>query len=382
MGQGRQNVLNAFAASSAFRELAGTLYREAYWLVADHLGTPRMVVSKSGTLASVKRHDYLPFGEELFAEVGGRTTAQGYTASDGVRQKFTSKERDIETGLDYFNARYYASTQGRFTSPDPLLSSGSVEDPQSWNRYSYVLNNPTRLVDPDGLYVFDKSVDPDQRKQFNAALAQARANLQQIAKTYGTNSDEYKKAERALAVYGAEGVKNGVTIFAKAGLGHDQTQVEGVAGRKTADNPTGQNIHVTFDTKSFDCSDCLAAGIGHEGVHAANGSDWVKSGFAASSNRRLYDAEMEAFTVQSVIIQFRPDGSATVSLPHFKEPGKNPYLPEKVRIWDSGWAEADRSTLRSANINKILSRPEKAGGYGLTPASTKREHLRGSRFPR
>ena len=66
-------------------------------------------------------------------------------------QQFTLKERDVETGLDYFGARYYGSMQGRFTSPDPLLSSGSVEDPQSWNRYSYVLNNPLALIDPDGL---------------------------------------------------------------------------------------------------------------------------------------------------------------------------------------------------------------------------------------
>jgi hypothetical protein len=71
-------------------------------------------------------------------------------------------------------------------------------------------------------------------------LAQARANLQQIAQTHGTNSDEYKKAERALKAYGAEGVKNGVTIFAKAGLGGGDTQVEGVAGKKTADIQQGR----------------------------------------------------------------------------------------------------------------------------------------------
>jgi RHS repeat-associated protein len=71
----------------------------------------------------------------------------------GVRYPFlTQKERDIETGLDYFLARYYSSVQGRFTSPDPLLSSGRVETPQSWNRYSYVLNNPLAFTDPFGLY--------------------------------------------------------------------------------------------------------------------------------------------------------------------------------------------------------------------------------------
>ena len=167
VGQGRQNVLNAFAASSAFRELAGTLYREAYWLVADHLGTPRMIVSKSGTLAGVKRHDYLPFGEEL-GLISGRTQAMGYSAIDNVRQKFTQKERDNETGLDYFLARYYSSTQGRFTSPDEFKGGpeelfifvdaaaenptfyAELDQPQSLNKYQYTYNNPLRYTDPTG----------------------------------------------------------------------------------------------------------------------------------------------------------------------------------------------------------------------------------------
>ncbi len=93
------------------------------WLVSDQLGTPRMIFDLSGSLASTKRHDYLPFGEELFAATGGRTTGMGYTTPsygpvDGARQKFTLKERDNETELDYFLARYYSSMQGRFTSPD------------------------------------------------------------------------------------------------------------------------------------------------------------------------------------------------------------------------------------------------------------------------
>src|SRR5205814_7043328 len=99
---------------------------------------------------------YLPFGEELAAGTGGRTTAQGYSVGDGIRQKFTDKERDAETGLDYFGERYYASTMGRFTSVDPLGASARLSNPQSMNRYVFVLNNPLRYVDPDGL----KEKDP------------------------------------------------------------------------------------------------------------------------------------------------------------------------------------------------------------------------------
>jgi RHS repeat-associated protein len=71
--------------------------------------------------------------------------------ADGVRQQFGGYERDNETGLDFAQARYYSNVQGRFTSPDPLLESAKVTNPQSWNRYTYVLNNPLVFIDPTGL---------------------------------------------------------------------------------------------------------------------------------------------------------------------------------------------------------------------------------------
>jgi RHS repeat-associated protein len=77
---------------------------------------------------------------------------------DGIRQRFTQKERDNESGLDYFLARYYSSAQGRFTSVDPSMTSARAIHPQSWNRYSYTINNPLRYTDPTGL---DWWYDPD-----------------------------------------------------------------------------------------------------------------------------------------------------------------------------------------------------------------------------
>ena len=62
---------------------------------------------------------------------------------------FTSKERDAETGLDFFETRYFSSAQGRFTSPDAPFAGQHKEDPQSWNMYAYVRNNPLRYTDPD-----------------------------------------------------------------------------------------------------------------------------------------------------------------------------------------------------------------------------------------
>ena len=67
-------------------------------------------------------------------------------------QHFTGKERDTESGLDYFGARYYASNMGRWMSPDPKAPSvKTLMNPQKWNKYNYVLNNPLSNIDPDGL---------------------------------------------------------------------------------------------------------------------------------------------------------------------------------------------------------------------------------------
>jgi RHS repeat-associated protein len=116
----------------------------------DHLGSPRVVTNSSAGVVS--RHDYMPFGEELGSGVGGRTAGMGYSVSDGLRQKFTSYERDSESGLDFAAARFYSSGQGRFTSVDPLMASAVPANPQSFNRYSYVLNSPVNAIDPNGMF--------------------------------------------------------------------------------------------------------------------------------------------------------------------------------------------------------------------------------------
>jgi RHS repeat-associated protein len=111
----------------------------------DVLGSVRMVTNAAG--AVVKRHDYFAFGEDI----------QGPT---GDPRRFTGKERDVETELHYFGARYYRSVWGRFTSVDPhsILAEARtraefksfIQNPQSWNRYAYVENRPLVGTDSDG----------------------------------------------------------------------------------------------------------------------------------------------------------------------------------------------------------------------------------------
>lgn len=93
----------------------------------------------------------------------GITLANSNTASglrvclydSGRRSRSTGKERDAETGLDFFGARYFSGAQGRFTSPDwsakpQPIPYATLSDPQTLNLYGYVRNNPLKNHDPDG----------------------------------------------------------------------------------------------------------------------------------------------------------------------------------------------------------------------------------------
>lgn len=153
--------------SQLYPTTAANAQADLQWLVTDQLGTPRMVIDRTGSLAGVKRHDYFPFGDEAPGDANWRVPARGYVG-DNVRQKFTGHERDYETGLDYAKARYYSPAQGRFTSPDPLLTSGRPGNPQTWNRYSYCGNNPLICSDPTGLdWYYNK--DQDLYKWFDGS---------------------------------------------------------------------------------------------------------------------------------------------------------------------------------------------------------------------
>lgn len=120
-----------------------------HYTATDPLGSPRVLTNENGEVLS--RRDFMPFGEEIGGDITYRTTAHKYGVGDSIRQKFTGYEHDEETGLDFAEARYYYNNHGRFTAVDPLLASGKSADPQTFNRYAYVLNRPLTLVDPTGL---------------------------------------------------------------------------------------------------------------------------------------------------------------------------------------------------------------------------------------
>ena len=119
--------------------LATYANNKTYFALNDWLGSKRVVTNYDGTVAQMCMN--LPFGDELIC-----------SANDLSEQHFTGQIHDQETGNDYFNARYYSNSTGRFLSPDPLgLYYADPTNPQSLNLYGYVMNNPLTVVDPTGL---------------------------------------------------------------------------------------------------------------------------------------------------------------------------------------------------------------------------------------
>ena len=109
-----------------------------YFAQHDHLGSTRLLMQVNGTTGQ-NSWDYYPFGEIV---------TSGYDTT----HLFTGDEYDSESNLDHTQFRQYSSSLGRWMSPDPAgLAAVDPTNPQSWNRYSYVLNNPLALIDPLGL---------------------------------------------------------------------------------------------------------------------------------------------------------------------------------------------------------------------------------------
>jgi RHS repeat-associated protein len=113
-----------------------------FYYFSDHLKTASVITDSAGVIKA--ESDYYPWGGEL-----------QFVNNDSNDYKFTGKKRDIETGLDYFGARYYSNGLGRWVSADwsaaPIpVPYANFGDPQSLNLYGFVGGNPASKADPDG----------------------------------------------------------------------------------------------------------------------------------------------------------------------------------------------------------------------------------------
>lgn len=280
--------------------------------------------------------------------------------------QFTGKERDAETGLDHFGARYLSSAQGRFTSPDPLMNSGRPNIPQSWNRYSYVLNNPLRFTDPTGLFEWDESLGgsySDDELKKNAGKDKA---LRKKAKSIINQRNEIRHAlsslsmsndpalqEAAFAI-NAENVNNGVTISMGA--------VEpGYAAQEQHAQPlridANGNPEIELRVLPGASGAGLFAQFAHEGTHAGDAQS-----FAWSANPSpIWGVEAELHAYRASVAAGRALGWSSVG-----PAGASPF-------WSSSWSKVDQQTRPTHEILKfILTSPAYSNDDKFTPAFTKK----------
>jgi hypothetical protein len=262
----------------------------------------------------------------------------------------------------------YGYNHGRFTPPDPLLESGRIEDPQTWNRYAYVLNNPLSYVDPDGLYECKGSAA--ECREFRRNFYGAYGYLTDIQIKYGEDSDEYKKAKKALDSYGCE---------SKGGncLGVDGKPIE--IGKDDKGNPiylkdTASNVQVSFnwtgaspahtstDVTSGIVSVQFKGGnhsnsglIANEGINSADIQSALKTGTSVS----LYQSEKDGLFVQAVFAEIRADAAGATSA-FF---GSTPQ--ERFTFWKKDWETSDHKAVRAGRESAIVTRLKE--NYKLSP---------------
>jgi len=221
---------------------------------------------------------------------------------------YTGKERDAESGNDYFGARYYASSMGRFLSPDwsakvTPVPYAKLDNPQSLNLYSYVWNNPLSRNDPDGHYTAGCGGDV---KNCDKQIQSLDKQLQSALKS--KNPDIVKAAQ----AYGKLGDKNGVNVtFMKVVdpknanvLG--TTSVQAGTGGITVDQATGKVQQATQVN--------LQAGMGgsqlqetavHEGVHVEDRANFINTitmtpySFNQNLNISGRQSELNAYGVEN-----------------------------------------------------------------------------------
>jgi RHS repeat-associated protein len=234
----------------------------------DHLGSTRTVTRYDGAVITCM--DYLPFGEQI-------------CGSSATTHKFTGKERDGESGLDNFGARYNNSSIGRFMSPDPL--GGKRVDPQTLNLYSYVINNPLNLIDPTGMYVCEATREDDEAR----CRAFEQARLRNL---------ESKNAliRRAAGAYGDRGDDNGVTVKFARRLEGGKDAVTEHDLQEDPNNPGNYRAVETVTLKDNLRGNALAFALTHEGSHVADAQDFART-LDPIRNESKYGTEVRGYMV-------------------------------------------------------------------------------------
>jgi RHS repeat-associated protein len=216
---------------------------------------------------------------------------------------FTGKERDAESGNDYFGARYYASTMGRFLSPDwsakiEPVPYAKLDNPQSLNLYAYVQNNPLARFDPDGhrwVFTGNENVSDKQlKKAFEAGVKAQGAGAWKAYQAIGKATGDVNVGFGDLKTKDGKSNPNqfGDTNFSFKSSGGKLTEVSGSITFNT--NPQAMNIGSFTDLASASSHEFTHV----EGVLASPGAN-LSGGLGNLAPNARSAQEMAAFRNQA-----------------------------------------------------------------------------------
>jgi RHS repeat-associated protein len=284
--------------------------------VTDPLGTRRVQTSSAGVAELACEN--LPFGDDQNCFVVPNSSGAG----DSTTLHFTGKERDTESGNDYFGARYYASSMGRFLSPDWSakiipVPYAKLDNPQSLNLYAYVGNNPLSRFDPDGHWVCHGN--HDQCAQIQAGLSVAQTAEKALAGSNDpTARSQAKSIQKALDLYGPLSTKRGDK--GDNGVNVSFGKIDGISAGQGVLGADGHSVNIKFDlqlinntrgTGSFGSgmmSLDLRAGLTvHEGTHGVDERKWGHNPIAGTGQEDWTEHNAyrnESFTYQGLNFPF------------------------------------------------------------------------------
>jgi RHS repeat-associated protein len=198
--------------------------------------------------------------------------AEGWEKGNGSR--CTGKERDSETGLDYFGKRYYGNGFGRFVSPDSIANDWELANPQTWNRYVYARNSPLVFSDPDGAAV-ELLGDDEQRKKELDLFKQSVGNKDAASRLYINEVKDGDKTRYFVGIKGDIGdfMKLSATSHDLANIVSNKNVVEfGLTDRNLAywggaitfdkgeDHGQNQNVRVLVNPNQMDIANSNLSG--------------------------------------------------------------------------------------------------------------------------
>jgi RHS repeat-associated protein len=265
------------------RHLATWSGSATYFNHADWLGTERVRSNSSGTVCETITS--LPFGD------GQQTPIS--SCGDPSPNHFTGLETDAESGLDHTLNRQFASSYGRWLTPDPGgRKAVTLTDPQTWNMYAYAGNNPTTFSDPSGLnrsspsLVWSLALQGLAEAMWQAYQEKVAEDIQAGEATQTDQSGATQSKPVAQQQVTESSTVNKLTVGEIAGIVYNETQSISNSGQQndSIDTARGDVAHaiINADNAYGDKRDQLA-GTAPSGVsEAAKSSDQYKSSLAAA----------------------------------------------------------------------------------------------------